>query len=113
MFISSIQVFWFVAVDVADSTATSPPSGSSSAASLMIMLPISACEDGSRCISRPSGATPNPSEITVMPRCIAFFSAGTSASGSLAEIAMASTCWAISELMTSIWPSAVVSVGPV
>ena len=39
-----------------------------------------------------------------MPRCIAFFSAGTSASGSLAEMAMASTCWAISELMTSIWP---------
>ena len=39
-----------------------------------------------------------------MPRSIAFFSAGTSASGSLAEMAMASTFWAISALMTSIWP---------
>ena len=48
-----------------------------------------------------------------MPRSIAFFSAGTSASGSLAEIAMALTFWAISELMTSIWPSAVAVVGPV
>ena len=48
-----------------------------------------------------------------MPRSIAFFSAGTSASGSLAEMAIASTCWAISALITSIWPSAVVSVGPV
>ena len=48
-----------------------------------------------------------------MPRSIALFSAGTSASGSLAETAMASTCWAISALITSIWPSAVVSVGPV
>ena len=38
-----------------------------------------------------------------MPRSMAFFSAGTSASGSLAEMAMASTFWAISELITSIW----------
>ena len=42
-----------------------------------------------------------------MPRSIAFFSAGTSASLSLAEMAMASTFCAISELITSIWPSAV------
>ncbi len=48
-----------------------------------------------------------------MPRSIAFFSAGTRASVSLAETAMASTFWAISELITSIWPSAVVVVGPV
>ena len=47
-----------------------------------------------------------------MPRCMARFSAGTSASGSLAETAMASTLWAMSALMTSIWPSAVVEVGP-
>ncbi len=45
--------------------------------------------------------------MTVMPRSIAFFSAGTSASVSLADTAMALTFWAISELMTSIWPSAV------
>ena len=51
--------------------------------------------------------------MTLMPRSMARFSAGTSASGSLAEMAMASTCWAISELMTSIWPSAVAVVGPV
>jgi hypothetical protein len=38
---------------------------------------------------------------------------GTSASGSLAEMAIASTCWLISELMISIWPSAVAAVGPV
>ena len=42
-----------------------------------------------------------------MPRWAAFFRAGTTASGSFAEIAMASTPCAISELMTSIWPSAV------
>ena len=48
-----------------------------------------------------------------MPRCMARFSAGTSASGSLAETAMASTRWAMSALMTSICPSAVVEVGPV
>ena len=113
MFISSIQVFWFVAVAEAESTATSPPSGRWSAASLMIMLPISGFDDGLRFISRPSGATPESQEMTVMPRSIAFFSAGTSASRSLAETAIASTCWAISALITSIWPSAVVSVGPV
>ncbi len=64
-------------------------------------------------MARPSGATPESQEMTVMPRCMAFFSTGTSASLSLAEMAIASTFWAISELITSIWPSAVVSVGPV
>jgi hypothetical protein len=48
-----------------------------------------------------------------MPRSIAFFSAGTSASASLAEIAMALTFWAISALTTSICASAVALVGPV
>ena len=56
---------------------------------------------------RPSGATPESHEMTLMPRWAAFFRAGTTASGSFAEIAMASTPCAISELMTSIWPSAV------
>jgi hypothetical protein len=51
--------------------------------------------------------------MTVMPRSIAFFSAGTSASASLAETAMALTFWATSELMISIWPSGVAAVGPV
>ena len=76
------------------------------------MLPISAGDDGLRFICRPSGE-PESHEITVMPRSIAFFSAGTSASRSLAETAIASTSCAISALITSIWPSAVVSVGPV
>ena len=98
---------------MAESTATLPPPGSSSAASLRIMLPISGLEDGLRCSSRPSGATPESQEITVMPRCMARLRAGTTASGSLAEIAIASTPCAISALMTSIWPSAVVPVGPV
>ena len=62
---------------------------------------------------RPSGATPESQEMTVMPRSIAFLSAGTSASLSLAETAMASTFCAIRALMTSICASAVVSVGPV
>lgn len=75
--------------------------------------PISALEEGLRCICRPSGATPESHEMTVMPRSMARLSVGTSASVSLAETAMASTFWAISELITSIWPSAVVSVGPV
>ena len=68
----------------------------------MIMLPISALDDGFRCIMRPSSATPESHEITAMPRSIAFFRAGTSASGSLADTAMASTPCAISELITSI-----------
>jgi hypothetical protein len=49
----------------------------------------------------------------LIPRCIAFFVIGTSAFGSLAEITMASTFWLISELMISIWPSALGVVGPV
>ena len=48
-----------------------------------------------------------------MPRSIARFSVGTSASGSFADTAIASTRCAISELSTSIWPSAVGVVGPV
>ena len=51
--------------------------------------------------------------MTLMPRPMAFFSTGATASLSLAEIAIASTFWEISALMTSIWPSAVVVVGPV
>ena len=47
-----------------------------------------------------------------MPRCIARLSVGTSASGSFADTAMASTRCAISELSTSICPSAVGVVGP-
>ncbi len=61
---------------------------------------------------RPSGATPESHEMTLMP-LRGFFRAGTTASGSLAEMAIASTPCAIRELMTSIWPSAVVVVGPV
>ena len=79
----------------------------------MIVFPISSGDEGERFICRPSGATPESQEITVMPRSIAFFNAGTSASRSLAETAIASTSCAISALITSIWPSAVVSVGPV
>ena len=48
-----------------------------------------------------------------MPRSSAFLSVGTSASGSLADTAMASTRCAISELSISICPSAVGVVGPV
>ena len=60
-----------------------------------------------------SGATPESHETTLMPRCIAFFSTGTTASGSLAEMAIASTPWAINPFSTSICASAVVVVGPV
>lgn len=42
-----------------------------------------------------------------------FFSTGTTASGSLAEMAIASTPWAINPFSTSICASAVVVVGPV
>src|SRR5690349_13450222 len=48
-----------------------------------------------------------------MPRSSAFFSVGTSASGSFADTAIASTRCAISEFSVSIWPSAVGVVGPV
>ena len=61
----------------------------------------------------PAGATPESHETTLMPRCIAFFSTGTTASGSLAEMAIASTPWAIKPFSTSICASAVVVVGPV
>src|SRR5215510_15405136 len=47
-----------------------------------------------------------------MPRSIARLSVGTSASGSFADTAMASTRCASSEFNTSIWPSAVGVVGP-
>ena len=113
-FISAIQAFWFVAVAEADRMAILPlPPGRPSSASLTSVWPISSFDEAFRCISRPALATPESQEMTVMPRCIAFFSVGTSASLSLAETAMASTCWAMRELSTWIWPSAVVSVGPV
>src|SRR6185437_11945593 len=96
---AAIQAFWLVAVEAADRIATSPPSGRWSAASLMMVSPIR--------------STPESNEITVMPRDIAFFSTGTRASGSLAEMAMALTFCAISELITSICASAVALVGPV
>jgi len=44
---------------------------------------------------------------------MAFLAIGTSAFGSLAEMTMALTFWLISELMISIWPSALGVVGPV
>jgi hypothetical protein len=56
---------------------------------------------------------PLSKEMTLIPRCIAFFVIGTSALGSLAEMTMASTFWLIRELMISIWPSALGVVGPV
>ena len=62
---------------------------------------------------RPAGATAESYEITLMPRSMRRFSVGTSASGSLADTAMASTRCAISEFSTSICPSAVGVVGPV
>src|SRR5687768_10300723 len=74
---------------------------------------MSGSEDGARCAIRPSRATAESYEITLMPRCIARLSVGTTASGSFAEIAIASTRCAISEFSTSIWPSAVGVVGPV
>src|SRR5690348_16850570 len=47
-----------------------------------------------------------------MPRSSAFFSVGTSASGSFADTAIASTRCAMSEFNVSICPSAVGVVGP-
>ena len=113
-FISAIQVFWLVEVTVADRIATLPlPSGRASFARLRFIRPISSLDEGLRCSIRPSFATAESQEMTLMPRCIARFSEGARASGSLADTAMASTRWEISALITSIWPSAVVLVGPV
>src|SRR3569832_559567 len=67
----------------------------------MMVSPIRPVSDGLRWSWRPSLATPESHEITVMPRSIAFFSTGTSASASLAETAIALTFCAISELITS------------
>ena len=44
---------------------------------------------------RPSLATPESKEMTLMPAAMAFLVTGTRASGSLAEMTMASTFWAI------------------
>ncbi len=64
---------------------------------------------GATCTMRPSCPTARiiGNHLDAALRC-ARLQIGTSASGSLAEIAMASTCWSIRDWMTSIWPSAVV-----
>ncbi|MFT3849591.1 MAG: hypothetical protein QM739_13270 [Propionivibrio sp.] len=53
------------------------------------------------------GSTPESSDSTLMPAFIAFFSAGSSASGSLPTIAMAATFCAISSPIIWICASAV------
>jgi hypothetical protein len=51
---------------------------------------------------RPAASTPESYEITLIPRPMARLSVGTSASGSFADTAIASTRCAIREFSTSI-----------
>ncbi len=106
-------MFWLVACAVAESTAISPVLPTTCSLIFTSFSPMSALFEGFSCIRRPSFFTPESNEMTLMPRAMAFLSEGTSASGSLAEITMAFTFCAISELTISIWPSAVALAGPV
>src|SRR5262245_53587428 len=107
-----IQVFWLVAWAVALRIAISPLPPIVLLAISICFSPMRSGLDGLIWNSRPALATPESNDSTVMPRLIAFLAIGTSASGSLAEITIAVTFCAISELRISIWPSAVGLVGP-
>jgi len=108
-----IHLFWLVAWAVALRIAISPLPPMVLEAIWICFRPIRSGLDGLIWMMRPSLAMPESNESTVMPRCMAFLQTGTRASWSLAEMTMASTFWAMSELMMSIWPSAVGVVGPV
>src|ERR1041384_5578574 len=108
-----IHLFWLVACAVAERIAISPLPPMVLDAICSCLRPISSGLDGLIWNTRPALAIPESNDSTVMPRCAAFLQAGIRASGSLAEITIAFTFWAISELIISIWPSAVGVVGPV
>src|ERR1044071_6909068 len=108
-----IHLFWFVAWAVALRMAISPLPPIVLAAICSCLRPMSSGLDGLIWNTLPALATPESNDSTVMARCAAFLQTGISASGSLAEITIAFTFWAMSELMISTWPSAVGLVGPV
>ncbi|CAB4715654.1 unannotated protein [freshwater metagenome] len=83
---NSIQTFWFVASGVVESTAISPSPPASSAAESASALPIPSDEAWLTNTERPACATSESYVTTVTPFFCAAFSAGTSASLSLAAI---------------------------
>src|SRR4051812_35894707 len=94
-----IQVFWFVALAVAERIAMLPWLLICFASCWTSVRPRSSADAWLMNRLRPSGAVSESYVTTLMPEFIAFLSAGTTALASLAEIAIAPTFWVVSVLM--------------
>src|SRR3954447_4501845 len=111
-FMNLIQVFWFVAFGVADRIAISPLLPICLASSCTSLRPRSSGLAWLMNTLRPAGAVSESYVTTLMPCDIARFSEGTTAFGSLAEIAMASTFCEVRVLMYETCDDALASDGP-
>src|SRR3954453_6986002 len=107
-----IQVFWLVALAVAERIAMLPSLLICLASVCTSVRPRSSAEAWLMNMLRPSGAVSESYVTTLMPASIAFLSAGTMALASLAEIAIAPTFWVLSVLMYGTWAVGEVSDGP-
>src|SRR4051812_16920540 len=107
-----IQVFWFVALAVAERMAMLPSLLICFASVCTSVRPRSSAEAWLMNMLRPSGAVSESYVTTLMPEFIAFLSAGTTAFVSLAEIAIAPTFCVVSVLMYGTCAVGDVSDGP-
>src|SRR4029450_7127257 len=94
-FMNLIQVFWLVALGVADRMAMLPVLSICLASSWTWLRPMSSALGWLTKIWRPSGAVSESKDTTLTPWPWAALRAGTTALGSLAEMTIASwRCWA-------------------